>query len=300
MSVNSIVITGASGFLGRNLLERMREDGCYTVYALTSRPEELAACCDSASMRFLDRGVIETEAAGEMLSDALVYHCAFPRNSTGSGMAEGLRYTQRVFEAASKNGAKGLVNISSQSVYSQQRDEAATEKTPLCLETPYAVGKYASELLSESVCAGIIPYTNIRMASLIGVGFEQRIVNRLVRTALETGRITVEDNGQRFGFLDVADAAAGLHCLAASDPVLWRSVYNLGNGAAYSLPEIAETIRRVFQEEGRGLIDVRIVSGIKSGSSALDAVSFRESFCFAPTVTLRESVRRILKGYTEG
>ena len=99
-------------------------------------------------------------------------------------IADGLKYIQSVFEKSVEGNAAVIVNISSQSVYSQKRTEAATEETPVCLESPYAVGKYAVELMLESICRGSkTRYTNLRMASLIGPGFDQRIVNRLVRQA---------------------------------------------------------------------------------------------------------------------
>ena len=41
MSSKKIVITGASGFLGSHLVKRVKDDGQYHVFALSSRPEEL-------------------------------------------------------------------------------------------------------------------------------------------------------------------------------------------------------------------------------------------------------------------
>lgn len=40
-SIKKVVITGASGFLGSHLLERLRGDEQYEVYALSSKPDAL-------------------------------------------------------------------------------------------------------------------------------------------------------------------------------------------------------------------------------------------------------------------
>ena len=66
----------------------------------------------------------------------------------------------------------------------------ATEETSLNLETKYAVGKYATELLVNKICRNI-PHTNLRMASLIGEGFEQRITNKLVAKAILGGDLDI-------------------------------------------------------------------------------------------------------------
>ena len=59
-----------------------------------------------------------------MMKDSIVISCAYPRNSTGTAIADGLRYIQIVFKTAMENGAAAINNISSQSVYSQQRTES--------------------------------------------------------------------------------------------------------------------------------------------------------------------------------
>ena len=137
-------------FLGSHLVERLKDDEKYTVFALSSRPEELKEKIGGTAVEYLHK--VAFKDSGEFLEDAIVINCAYPRNSTGTVIADGLKYIQGVFEAAVENRAAAIINISSQSVYSQQRTEAATEDTPLCLESPYAVGKHAIELMLESIC----------------------------------------------------------------------------------------------------------------------------------------------------
>ena len=59
--------------------------------------------------------------------------------------------------------------------------DAADEQTPAVLESKYAVGKYWSELFVNTLFQGI-RHTNLRMASLIGAGFDQRITNKFAKS----------------------------------------------------------------------------------------------------------------------
>ena len=292
-SHKKIVITGASGFLGSHLVERLKEDPQYEVYALSSKPDELENYLGGENVVY----VYKNDLRAEMLKDSIVINCAYPRNSTGTVVADGLRYIQKVFESAVESETKAIINISSQSVYSQQRTEAATEETPACLESPYAVGKYAVELMLESICKGSkISYTSLRMASLIGPGFDQRIVNRFVKQALETGKLTVKKNQQRFGFFDVEDAVSGILAMLGTVEKDWKPVYNLGRNESYTLLEIAETVKVVVARYKTGnLVDVIVNDGDETSNTALFCSRFSKDFNYEAMCSLEDSIHSIVK-----
>lgn len=288
-----VVVTGASGFLGRRLVERLRDDGIYRVFALTSAPDALRETIGGELVTCCCKDAVFGDQAAELLKDAVVVGCAYPRASTGTDVADGLKYVQRALEAAVRCGAEAVINVSSQSVYSQQRAYAATEETPVCLESPYAVGKYAVELLLESVCNGSATgYTSLRLASLIGPGFDQRIVNRFVRRGIEEKKITVKDNRQRFGYFDVADAAAAIASVVGWDKPL-APVYNLGAAGAYSLPEIAAAVRTSLRRAGGAEMEIEMLPGEETGCTAVDARLFYRTFPAPAPCSLQESVDRI-------
>lgn len=292
-----IVITGASGFLGSNLVKRLKDDERFYVYALSSHPDEMAERASASNIEFFHKDVICTAQAPEMMENAIVISCAFPRNSTGTGMADGLHYIQKVFEVAIDHHAEAIINISSQSVYSPKREEAATEETPVSLESPYAVGKYTVELMLESLCRNTeTAFTNIRMASLIGPGFDQRIVNRFVKQALEAGKLTVKHNSQRFGFFDIEDAVTGLVNMLVSDISLWKPVYNLGGKGGFLLTEIAACVQDVLKKTDHINIEIDIINGEEVSNSEIDAVLFCQDFAFEPCVGLKDSTESIRYG----
>ncbi len=291
------VITGASGFLGRSFVKRLAENDCVKVYALTSRPEILQETIKADNVQYLHKDVLFTDAAGEILADAVVFNCAYPRNSTGEAVGDGLRYVLKVLEAANDHRAKAIVNISSQSVYFSKREEAASETTPVCPETTYAVGKYATELMLESICRDSgIRHTNIRLASLIGPGFDQRIVNRFIKQALETGRLRIDNDKKVFGFLDVDDAVSALCRMLKNCDAEWMPVYNLGGAAGYTLPVIAAEVKKVLKETDNIDVDVELSEGGLPESSLLDTGLFARDFGYEAQTGLDNSIRKIRDG----
>lgn len=285
-----IVITGASGFLGRHLVERLKDDEQYKVYTLSSKPDILRDKIGGKNVSYYHKDVL----SADMLENSIVINCAYPRNSTGMAIADGLKYIKMVFERAAEAGASAIINISSQSVYSQQRTDAATEETPVSLESSYAVGKYAVELILESICRGSnTVFTNLRMASLIGPEFDQRIVNRFVKQALETGTLNVKRNQKKFGFFDVEDAVDRIVAMLGSKKMTWKHVYNLGRDGAYTLIGIAETVKDVVKGETGKQIEIIVTDGDEIGNSELNVRSFEKDFGPFKVIDLRDSVKRI-------
>lgn len=290
-----VVVTGACGFLGSNLVEALKEKEGYFVYALSSHGDKLQKSNASRNIQYCHKDAISSDGGNLILKDAIVVNCAFPRNSTGTGMADGLRYIQQLFDRSKECGTRAIINISSQSVYSQTREEPATEETPVCLESPYAVGKYMTELMLESVCKGAgIMYTNLRMASLIGPGFDQRIVNRLVKQALEGENLQVIKSNRKFGFFDVEDAVTAILTLINRDIFEWKAVYNVGGFECYTIDEIVYCIRDVFRKKKLPIPQICLEDGTGEGNTAVDYQLYHIDIGFTPTVNLSESVETII------
>lgn len=289
-----VLITGASGFLGSHLIGHLLECSDAFISALSSRPEILRA-------RFpgdMERLTIVSDIPSSFWKETdVLINCAFPRNSDAEKMPKGMKFISDLFRDAASGGVRAVINISSQSVYSQKRREAADEESPLCLESPYAVGKYASELLLNAICKNL-PHTNIRLASLIGPGFEQRIINRFVSQAVNGTDLHIVGGQQTFGFLDVRDAAAGLARIMESDPALWQEVYNLGPSESCTLEEIAALVCRYSSVCCTKPIRYATEAADVWQNSALDCSRFMKQFSWKPKYTLADTIQTIYEERT--
>lgn len=284
-----IVLTGASGSLGTQILSSRRIN-VFDVYALTSKPEECETIYSAQkNIHFYHKDEYRTIPWHEI--DVLI-SCAFPLNGDGIKMADGLRYIEELLLCATEGGVRGVINISSQSVYSQKRLQAADEQAQLNLETSYAVGKYAAELLVDTLSASV-PHTSLRIGNLVGARSKNRILNRLIKQIISGEDIRVWNTNRHFDYLDIRDAADAVLCAAENDAEQWRDVYNLGSGRVYDLIDFV----RVSNEaaEKRGLPPVRVVveESAKEGEwgcTALDSSLFYEQFDWRPRYSLEDTV----------
>lgn len=153
----NLVITGAGGFLGRNLLEQGQK-------MFRKELKIIAVTGQKTDSNIIAFGREEFFTGYQFNDTDILINCAFPRNKDGFQMANGLDYIVRLLEKAASEGA--VINISSQSVYSQKRLCTADERTQLSLESEYAIGKYATELMINSLCR-CITHTNIMLCGFL-------------------------------------------------------------------------------------------------------------------------------------
>lgn len=290
-----IVLTGASGFLGKCLLSRFARLGARVTAVSSLSLDELSGACGCDFSGFAVEAIKRDDRKSTRRSlygaDCLV-NAAFPRSNDGQQLASGIEYTDWLFRAANSEGVSAVINISSQSVYSQYRSAPARESDQVCLETPYAVAKYATELMLSSSCADV-PCTSIRLASLIGPGFDQRVINKMAKNAIKSGIIQINEIGSEYGYLDYLDAVDAIVALIASGKSNLKAFYNLGPERAYTLTEMAYEIFDVLGKQAK-VLNTNKYKGEKINSS-LNSDLFMYEFHWRPQISLRGSIEAICR-----
>ena len=283
-----LVISGAGGFLGHEIIERNSLLDNVDILAITSKPNQIL---DNKNV-----SVIMTDeflaGKAQLQENDLFIHCLFPMNADAEQLADGIDKAKKMIKIAGEGGVRSFINISSQRVYGSKRDHPAKESDLLSPQTAYAQGK----LECENFCGSIlekIPHTNIRLSSLLGSSYPKQLVNRMIALALQNNKLEVRGGKQRYSYLDVRDAADAILSMISVDPKTWKKVYNLGNNAYYSLMDVAYTIERVLSEKGKK-IDLSILPGTDQSSSELDAGLFMHDFNWKPHYSLVQSISDII------
>lgn len=294
--MKTILLTGAGGFLGKHLMRLFLSAGIRVVAVTSCNQGELSKRC-GLNLNASDVIILPTQERESiriaMQDSDLLLNCGFPRGGNGFEMARGLDFIAWLFREASSQDLGAVINVSSQSIYDQHRTNSAVEGDFLCPEGDYAVAKLSTELMLESICANI-PHTSIRLASLIGPGFGQRVVNKMVRKAIEGDVVVVQENESKFGYLDVRDAAEGFSLFLDTSPSTWESAYNLGPEDGYTLTEIGKCVLSVVQGLGVKSAGLEIQYSESRGVNTLvDSSRFKGITGWYAHYGLAESTRHI-------
>ena len=287
-----VLVTGSRGMLGSNIVSNLSKDEDIIVFAATSRlvQAETAAISESHTIS------INNDQAIDLLRENaidLLINCAFPRDDDGAALAKGLEFASALF--ASAKYSCSIINISSQSVYSQKKDAPAREDDPVCPQSSYGVAKYASELMLKTLCT-CPQYTNIRLASLLAPDFDARFVNKMVNHGLLQGKIRMAGPDNIFGFMSVKDAAdAVCRMVPTAKRAYWHSVYNLGPAEkGISLKRIGTEIHSQLIRRGHSCALEDCVEGKYEVNSSLDSEKFYRDFEWSPKQTIRDIISEII------
>lgn len=242
--MKTVLVTGASGFLGHHLVMELLKDDQLQVIAICGRPEDKANPLPTHSR--LKVFPLDSLFVEKWDSIDTVVNCAFARSNDAKLLAEAFDFTEKEIRLFEDFKVKSVVNVSTQGVYQRRPvGELSNEESPIEPIDLYSMAKYACEKVFR---VSSIPYvTNVRLASLY---MPQRFLHFFIQKALNREPFTVTAPYQYAALLDVKDAASGLASIAIMDPEKRADVYNLGIGVQYSLLEYAESVKAIGDSLG--------------------------------------------------
>ncbi|HEX5481410.1 MAG TPA: NAD-dependent epimerase/dehydratase family protein [Terriglobia bacterium] len=247
--MNSILITGATGFLGKHLVE------------------QLAVVDPSARMRLLCRGTAlevpdgrievvrgEITCAEDVLRAAEgvneIYHLAgvVSRDPKDQELLyrTHIEGTRNVCEAARRHGVRKVVVVSSSGTIAVgpgpvAHDENSGYKNDIVFAWPYYLSKICAEKLALDYASRYgVPIVVVNPSLILGPGDDRQSSTGDVALFLEGQIIALPRGG--LSFVDVRDAAAGL--IAAMRQGTPGERYLLG-GANWTFRELIDAVARL-------------------------------------------------------
>ena len=272
-----LLITGALGFVGANLVRRLADSPTTTIIATDLRePDDAIQRYWAPVQQRIKVARLDVTQANDLLDLASqegithILHCAAITPSLEDERVRpnlvstvNLLGTLNVLAALQQtDSVQRLLLMSSSGVYRMPQGRAHTargagaqisEDGPLALDNLYAITKYSAELLAARyrVLSGK-DIASIRLGPFYGP-LERRSPSRphlsvpgRLFSALQSGQpLTIAGPDITRDWIYADDAANALGALLAA-PQWWYDVYNLGVGRPISLREMVEA----FEDQG--------------------------------------------------
>jgi nucleoside-diphosphate-sugar epimerase len=257
------LVTGAAGFVGSHLCERLLGDGVEVVgldaftdyYERPRKEQNLSGLRRRPGFRLVEADI--AEVALDPLLDGVewVFHLAGQpgvRASWGPDFPDYVHHnvlaTQRLLEACKGRRLGKLVYASSSSVYGDAESYPTAETLRPQPVSPYGVTKLAAEHLCEVYRKSFdVPTASLRLFTVYGPRQRPDMAfSRLVGAALAGEEFEVYGDGEQTrDFTFVGDVVQAMGDAARSS---WCGVANIGGGSRTSLNGVLEIVRGLCGE----------------------------------------------------
>jgi NAD dependent epimerase/dehydratase len=309
--VKSVLVTGAGGFIGANLVARLVRDGA-KVRALVrynSRNDRgaldwlepdvtsgvevvLGDLRDVESVRRVVEGSELVFHLGAQI--AIPYSYVNPRDFFETNVLG----TLNVAQAALEHGVERLVHTSTSEVYGTPRTVPITEDHPLQAQSPYSASKIGADKLVDSFYRTYeLPATILRPFNTYGPFQSARaIIPTVITQALASGKLRLGSLEPRRDLTFVSDTVAGFIQAAAAPKAIGETV-QLGTGHDVAVADIVDLVGDLLGKELEVELDEARVRPPKSEVERLvsDPAKAREQTGWEATVDLREGLGRTIE-----
>lgn len=198
--------------------------------------------------------------------------------------------------AAKKAGVKRLIYASSCSVYGYTEDQLYTEDDPVTCGYPYGISKLQGERAALQLHDKTFSVIALRQGTVCGWSPRMRfdlIVNTMVRSALTTGVVTVNNPSIWRPLLDIRDGvSAFIRAVQASYTL--SGVFNVASGN-YTVGQVADLVKEELERETRQRVrlDIKDVQDFRNYKVSCDRA--KVELGFQPQYSVKEMVAEIME-----
>ncbi|MGC5330508.1 GDP-mannose 4,6-dehydratase [Micromonospora sp. DT62] len=308
-----VLVTGAGGFIGSHLTERLVRAGAEVraMVRYTGRSDlGMLADVDPEVRRMVE--VVHSDVTDPFAVRRSVEGCdtvfhlaaliAIPYSyvAPASYVATNVTGTLNVLEAARDLAVRRVVHTSTSETYGTARYTPIDEQHPLQPQSPYSASKMGADAMAESFHRSFgLPVAIIRPFNTYGPRQSARAVIPTVTAQVVAGRdrIALGDLRPIRDLTHVADTVAGFLAVGSADACVGQ-VTNIGNGRGIAIGDLARLIAEVA-----GRPDVAIVEDAQrlrpSDSEVFELVAAtdraRERCGWRPTVSLRDGLADVVE-----
>jgi NAD dependent epimerase/dehydratase len=266
----NILVTGADGFIGSHLVERLLEEGCnvkaFVYYNsfnswgwLDTLPKEKLEIIDIFAGDIRDPNGVRTAMKGM----DVVFHLAaliaipFSYHSPDSYIDTNVKGTLNVVQAAKDLGIEKVLVTSTSEIYGTAQFVPITEIHPKQPQSPYSASKIGADCIADSFYRSFnTPLTIVRPFNTFGPRQSARAVIPTIITQLLNGvtELKLGDLTPTRDLLFVKDTVEGFLEIAKSDSLIGEEV-NIATQSEITIQNLAQELIKQINPKAKIITD---------------------------------------------
>jgi UDP-glucose 4-epimerase len=307
------VVTGAAGFVGSHLAERLLAENHHVVGVdnfFSGRRENVTTLLAHPGFVFHERSVTEVDLLRDLKAQYPNLKCCFHLAAIVSvpysvdhpeaTLEVNCHSTMRLLREAERLNFAGFIFAGSSAEYGDEkrlplREEYATASTRH--PSAYGRSKYlASRAVAASRCGVALRCFNIYGPRQNPTSPYSGVISRFVSMALSQRPLTIFGDGRQtrdFIYVsDVVEAYLGAVSLIKNASGVESKIYNIGTGRSTTIMQLAETINYLSKNQSSSTFCPERLGDIRFSVASVDA--FRKAAGWEPRVSLREGLGKTI------
>lgn len=309
-TAKKVLITGADGFIGSHLTERLIARGAQVRAFVMYNAFNTWGWIDTFSpgeregIDVVCGDIRETDVLKRALRDVdIVFHLAaliaipYSYVSPASYVKTNIEGTLNLLQTGLECGVEKIIHTSTSEVYGSAHYTPIDEKHPLQGQSPYSASKIGADMLAESFYRSFnLPVTTVRPFNTYGPRQSARaIIPTIILQMLRGTRLRIGSLHPVRDFTYVTDTAEGF-IKAAETGGINGSVINLGANRGISVGELIEKVAQLMGQEVTIECEDKRVRPPHSEVSRLICSNQKaqELLGWQPTIRLEEGLRETI------
>jgi len=311
----TVLVTGADGFIGSHLVELLLEEG-YQVRAfclynsfgtwgwLDNFPKEKLEQLDIFMGDVRDPNGVRTAMQG----CSIVYHLAaliaipYSYHSPDSYVDTNIKGTLNIVQAARDLGVERVLVPSTSEVYGTAQFVPITEAHPRQPQSPYSASKIGADCMAESFYRSFdLPVTIVRPFNTYGPRQSARAIIPTIITQLLAGfeEIQLGDLTPTRDLLFVKDTARGFLAIANSQELIGQDC-NIATNSEITMQKMADTLVELINPKAKIVQDPKRLRPAKSEVFRLfgDNTKIKAHTNWSPAYTLEQGLQATIDWFS--
>ena len=293
----NILVTGGSGFIGRNIVKMLKEEG-NTVGTYDMRDKNSVSdyhiMSDVRNLKMLEKACSGID---------YVFHLAAVtsppefENLTGEGYEVNVMGTYNVLAASAKNNVKRVIIASSSSIYGDIREAARESELPAAYSNFYPMTKRINEMTARLFNQNGLETVSLRYFNTYGVGENSKgnyssVIWKFIDSIRNRKKpIIFGDGTQRRDFVYVDDTArASVLAMKNGTP---GEAYNVGTGKSTDFNTIFHMVKEEIGYQGEAEYVPNPLKSYQTFTLA-EITKTRGELKFEPRYDVRAGIRETL------
>ena len=266
--MNKALVTGADGFIGSHLTEKLLEKG-YEVKALSYYNSFnywgwLEDIPENKNLEIVPGDIRDPHFCKEIAKDVdTIFHLAaliaipYSYIAPSSYIDTNVKGTLNICQAAKENNVKRVIHTSTSEVYGTAQYVPIDEKHPLQPQSPYSASKIGADAIAKSFFYSFdLPVTIARPFNTYGPRQSARAIIPTIITQIASGQKTIKlgDVSPTRDFNFVKDTCDGLLAIAEEDLTIGETI-NIGSNTEISIGELLEIIKNIMKSDVNFIVD---------------------------------------------